>query len=79
MPITIECSTDDLEVLLHAARETGDCLLILHGGDGETVCLRARAPRKPGRPRKVQPAAEGIEVASENGEAVQTSGARARG
>lgn len=79
MPITIECSVEELEILLHAARESGDCLLILRGGDSETVCLRARAPRKPGRPRKVQAAAEGLEIPSGNGEVVQTAGAAVRG
>lgn len=75
MPITIECSVEELEILLHAARESGDCLLILRGSDGETICLRARAPRKPGRPRKVQAAAEGLEVPSGNGEEAPFSGA----
>jgi hypothetical protein len=53
--MTIECNTDDLEILLDGARETGDCMLILHATDGETVCLRARH-KKPGRPRRVQTA-----------------------
>lgn len=59
MPITIECSIEELEVLLSAARETGDCLLILRGGDGETICLRARAPRKPAGRARCRPRPRG--------------------
>jgi hypothetical protein len=65
MPITLECNTDDLEILLDSARESGDCVLILHTTDGETVCLRARH-KKPGRPRRVQPAAAGLTPQAES-------------
>lgn len=57
--LTIECSADDLEILLAGARETGDCLLILHDTDGDPVCLRVRH-RKPGRPRRTQSAAAAL-------------------
>lgn len=65
MPITVDCNTDDLEILLDSARESGDCVLILHTNDGETVCLRARHKR-PGRPRRVQPAAASLTPAAES-------------
>jgi len=57
--ITIECSTEELELLLHAATSDGSCLMILKTNDGTPVYLRVRAKERRTRNHKAGVASAG--------------------